>query len=147
MNLWQHLFCVMYAVTNGRYVHVIYKTSHVSGFKYNLFTLHLPFIVFENFMHWTVYIITFKPTLWLLWLRLRMLWLYFQVQTRSADESMTTFVLCHVCGNRCKVRLSNSQNQEKCILFLASNTGYSPFTCILLHLKTPRIKQVKLLLN
>ncbi len=30
----------------------------------------------------------------------------FQVQTRSADEPMTTFVLCNECGNRWKVRLS-----------------------------------------
>lgn len=30
------------------------------------------------------------------------LWL-FQVQTRSADEPMTTFVLCNDCGNRWKV--------------------------------------------
>lgn len=27
----------------------------------------------------------------------------FQVQTRSADEPMTTFVLCNECGNRWKV--------------------------------------------
>ena len=26
-----------------------------------------------------------------------------QVQTRSADEPMTTFVLCNECGNRWKV--------------------------------------------
>ncbi len=29
---------------------------------------------------------------------------YLQVQTRSADEPMTTFVLCNECGNRWKVR-------------------------------------------
>lgn len=29
-----------------------------------------------------------------------------QVQTRSADEPMTTFVLCNECGNRWKVRIS-----------------------------------------
>uniref|UniRef100_A0A4W3JGE8 Transcription elongation factor n=1 Tax=Callorhinchus milii TaxID=7868 RepID=A0A4W3JGE8_CALMI len=29
---------------------------------------------------------------------------YTQVQTRSADEPMTTFVLCNECGNRWKVR-------------------------------------------
>lgn len=28
---------------------------------------------------------------------------YFQMQTRSADEPMTTFVTCVVCGNRWKV--------------------------------------------
>lgn len=28
---------------------------------------------------------------------------YNQVQTRSADEPMTTFVLCNECGNRWKV--------------------------------------------
>ena len=27
---------------------------------------------------------------------------YNQVQTRSADEPMTTFVLCNACGNRWK---------------------------------------------
>ncbi|CAL8286827.1 unnamed protein product [Merluccius merluccius] len=31
---------------------------------------------------------------------------YNQVQTRSADEPMTTFVLCNECGNRWKVRCS-----------------------------------------
>ncbi|KAI2649879.1 Transcription elongation factor A protein 2 [Labeo rohita] len=31
---------------------------------------------------------------------------YTQVQTRSADEPMTTFVLCNECGNRWKVRIS-----------------------------------------
>ncbi|MEQ2181709.1 hypothetical protein GOODEAATRI_014312 [Goodea atripinnis] len=30
---------------------------------------------------------------------------YNQVQTRSADEPMTTFVLCNECGNRWKVGL------------------------------------------
>lgn len=29
---------------------------------------------------------------------------HLQVQTRSADEPMTTFVLCNECGNRWKVR-------------------------------------------
>lgn len=29
----------------------------------------------------------------------------FQVQTRSADEPMTTFVFCNQCGNRWKVSL------------------------------------------
>ena len=29
--------------------------------------------------------------------------LFPQVQTRSADEPMTTFVLCNECGNRWKV--------------------------------------------
>lgn len=31
-----------------------------------------------------------------------------QVQTRSADEPMTTFVLCNECGNRWKVCMSGS---------------------------------------
>ena len=30
---------------------------------------------------------------------------YYQKQTRSADEPMTTFVQCTICGNRWKVRL------------------------------------------
>uniref|UniRef100_A0A3Q2YAV2 Transcription elongation factor A (SII), 2 n=1 Tax=Hippocampus comes TaxID=109280 RepID=A0A3Q2YAV2_HIPCM len=33
---------------------------------------------------------------------------YTQVQTRSADEPMTTFVLCNECGNRWKVKASYS---------------------------------------
>lgn len=33
----------------------------------------------------------------------------FQVQTRSADEPMTTFVFCNQCGNRWKVSPSISQ--------------------------------------
>uniref|UniRef100_G1T6N1 Transcription elongation factor A3 n=1 Tax=Oryctolagus cuniculus TaxID=9986 RepID=G1T6N1_RABIT len=33
---------------------------------------------------------------------------YNQVQTRSADEPMTTFVLCNECGNRWKVCMSVS---------------------------------------
>ena len=31
---------------------------------------------------------------------------YYQMQTRSADEPMTTFVCCTVCGNRWKVLFS-----------------------------------------
>ncbi|MBN3310900.1 TCEA3 protein, partial [Amia calva] len=34
---------------------------------------------------------------------------YNQVQTRSADEPMTTFVLCNECGNRWKVRVRESE--------------------------------------
>lgn len=36
-----------------------------------------------------------------------LLWLLplLKVQTRSADEPMTTFVVCNECGNRWKVRL------------------------------------------
>ncbi|RXN11239.1 transcription elongation factor A 2-like protein [Labeo rohita] len=38
---------------------------------------------------------------------------YTQVQTRSADEPMTTFVLCNECGNRWKREQSaNSHNSE-----------------------------------
>ncbi|TRY84033.1 hypothetical protein DNTS_013569 [Danionella cerebrum] len=37
---------------------------------------------------------------------------YTQVQTRSADEPMTTFVLCNECGNRWKVMLS----RKLCVL-------------------------------
>lgn len=48
----------------------------------------------------------------------------FQVQTRSADEPMTTFVLCNECGNRWKVKsLSCSVNfstfVKKLIYFLS----------------------------
>ena len=32
-----------------------------------------------------------------------------QVQTRSADEPMTTFVLCNECGNRWKVSCQRNQ--------------------------------------
>jgi transcription elongation factor S-II len=32
---------------------------------------------------------------------------YFQLQTRSADEPMTTFVTCVVCNNRWKVSETN----------------------------------------
>ncbi|XP_025229572.1 transcription elongation factor A protein 3-like, partial [Theropithecus gelada] len=32
---------------------------------------------------------------------------YNQVQTRSADEPMTTFVLCNECGNRWKMELAS----------------------------------------
>ncbi|MBN3290357.1 TCEA3 protein, partial [Polypterus senegalus] len=41
---------------------------------------------------------------------------YNQVQTRSADEPMTTFVLCNECGNRWKVYLKSS----------GPNEGFSP---------------------
>ena len=37
-----------------------------------------------------------------------------QVQTRSADEPMTTFVLCNECGNRWKVR-SDSPATNHCV--------------------------------
>uniref|UniRef100_A0A8C9SQE6 Transcription elongation factor n=1 Tax=Scleropages formosus TaxID=113540 RepID=A0A8C9SQE6_SCLFO len=36
---------------------------------------------------------------------------YTQVQTRSADEPMTTFVLCNECGNRWKVSWRSSVSQ------------------------------------
>ncbi|KAI5106368.1 transcription elongation factor A protein 3 isoform X17 [Silurus meridionalis] len=37
---------------------------------------------------------------------------YNQVQTRSADEPMTTFVLCNECGNRWKVRSMSLKNKH-----------------------------------
>jgi transcription elongation factor S-II len=44
---------------------------------------------------------------------------YFQMQTRSADEPMTTFVTCINCGNHWKV-LKNMINwtMSKCFFFL-----------------------------
>jgi transcription elongation factor S-II len=38
---------------------------------------------------------------------------YFQMQTRSADEPMTTFVTCVVCNNRWKVRTCSSYQKQK----------------------------------
>uniref|UniRef100_A0A3B5AKL6 Transcription elongation factor A protein 2-like n=1 Tax=Stegastes partitus TaxID=144197 RepID=A0A3B5AKL6_9TELE len=40
---------------------------------------------------------------------------YTQVQTRSADEPMTTFVLCNSCGNRWKVRKDYEQQTTPCL--------------------------------
>lgn len=45
-----------------------------------------------------------------------------KVQTRSADEPMTTFVVCNECGNRWKVRLFDcsvyltADNQALCLI-------------------------------
>uniref|UniRef100_A0A3Q4M259 Transcription elongation factor A (SII), 3 n=1 Tax=Neolamprologus brichardi TaxID=32507 RepID=A0A3Q4M259_NEOBR len=44
---------------------------------------------------------------------------YNQVQTRSADEPMTTFVLCNECGNRWKVRLFLNLNSSALTRFHA----------------------------
>ncbi|KAL1776807.1 transcription elongation factor A protein 3 [Sigmodon hispidus] len=51
---------------------------------------------------------------------------YNQVQTRSADEPMTTFVLCNECGNRWKIDPANHSEQkllktekDVCICFLS----------------------------
>lgn len=41
------------------------------------------------------------------------------MQTRSADEPMTTFVLCNECGNRWKVRLFLNLNSSALTLFHA----------------------------
>lgn len=38
------------------------------------------------------------------WCKLLLCFCHSQVQTRSADEPMTTFVFCNQCGNRWKVR-------------------------------------------
>lgn len=38
--------------------------------------------------------------------------LYVQMQTRSADEPMTTFVLCNECGYRWKVNSSHSLSDK-----------------------------------
>ncbi|PIO26188.1 hypothetical protein AB205_0115840, partial [Aquarana catesbeiana] len=39
---------------------------------------------------------------------------YTQVQTRSADEPMTTFVFCNTCGNRWKVRYNVIEDYLNC---------------------------------
>ena len=41
-----------------------------------------------------------------------------QVQTRSADEPMTTFVYCQECGNRWKVCLKSLSNQPRPLALL-----------------------------
>ncbi|PWA29464.1 hypothetical protein CCH79_00017073 [Gambusia affinis] len=57
---------------------------------------------------------------------------YTQVQTRSADEPMTTFVLCNGCGNRWKVRrrwvFSCGSRQHPLRALLALGRGESPVT-------------------
>lgn len=50
---------------------------------------------------WSVAVYTFCPYAILSW---DMFPILPQVQTRSADEPMTTFVFCNECGNRWKVR-------------------------------------------
>ncbi|OXB60270.1 hypothetical protein ASZ78_011090 [Callipepla squamata] len=52
---------------------------------------------------------------------------YNQVQTRSADEPMTTFVLCNECGNRWKVR--DGLEELPCIHeFCSYIRGYHSYT-------------------
>ena len=52
---------------------------------------------------------------------------YTQLQTRSADEPMTTFVLCLECGNRWKVciRSMNVTSQGHRQVFSLGGLGYS----------------------
>ncbi|XP_014746070.1 PREDICTED: transcription elongation factor A protein 3 isoform X2 [Sturnus vulgaris] len=51
---------------------------------------------------------------------------YNQVQTRSADEPMTTFVLCNECGNRWKVCNHLERGPGQLNPFLAFRGGRSP---------------------
>lgn len=44
---------------------------------------------------------------------------YYQMQTRSADEPMTTFVTCVNCGNRWKVLSASAINHCCSIVFLS----------------------------
>lgn len=66
----------------------------------------------------TVHDTDFPFLLWLLHLS--------KVQTRSADEPMTTFVVCNECGNRWKVRLIDcstyliADSQALCLILVYS---------------------------
>uniref|UniRef100_A0A8C5T468 Transcription elongation factor n=1 Tax=Malurus cyaneus samueli TaxID=2593467 RepID=A0A8C5T468_9PASS len=51
---------------------------------------------------------------------------YNQVQTRSADEPMTTFVLCNECGNRWKVCNQLGRGSGQPNPFLAFRDGRAP---------------------
>ena len=59
----------------------------------------------------------------------------FQVQTRSADEPMTTFVLCNECGNRWKV----------CYFFSNANYSSSFLTCLFQNCKVVIIRPWKII--
>lgn len=67
----------------------------------------------------------------------------FQVQTRSADEPMTTFVLCNECGNRWKVRLSLCFNKSYLLYFLKSFQKYCFNTFFSLNFSSADAFQVK----
>lgn len=54
---------------------------------------------------------------------------YTQLQTRSADEPMTTFVLCLECGNRWKV--SDNTYTQRQILKQGSRLATGKQNCIL----------------
>lgn len=71
--------------------------EHVSGsytFYYGAIVVITYFHVECSYLVWTFYGIIKSNIFHLLLL---------QVQTRSADEPMTTFVVCNECGNRWKV--------------------------------------------
>jgi len=59
----------------------------------------------------------------LLWLLLLL-----KVQTRSADEPMTTFVVCNECGNRWKVRLL-----DRSAYLTADNQGLCLISCFTIN--------------
>ncbi|KAJ7304248.1 hypothetical protein JRQ81_011787 [Phrynocephalus forsythii] len=65
---------------------------------------------------------------------------YNQVQTRSADEPMTTFVLCNECGNRWKSPrlkvVTMILIQKSHIFFCSSADALCPLCQLLLEKKT-----------
>lgn len=53
---------------------------------------------------------------------------YNQVQTRSADEPMTTFVLCNECGNRWKFCQKGFKQVSFSIIMWNTNMEYNHLT-------------------